>query len=73
MLPPNIVSKIKDKRKLRREFTKTKDIALKRKLNKLKKEIKKETKIERDTQWEKKFKKVKISSNAEDWKEIKIS
>ena len=35
-LPPNIVSKIKEKRKLRREFTKTKDILLKRKLNKLK-------------------------------------
>ena len=36
-LPPNIISKIKEKRKLRREFTKTKDILLKRKLNKLKK------------------------------------
>ena len=44
---------------------------LKRKLNKLKKEIKNEIKIERGIQWEKKFKKVKISSNAKDWKEIK--
>ena len=33
-LPPNIVSDIKEKRKLRPEFTKTKDIPLKRKLNK---------------------------------------
>ena len=41
-LPPNIVSKIKEKRKIRREFTKTKGILLKRKLNKLKKEIKNE-------------------------------
>ena len=70
-LPPNIVSKIKEKRKLRREFTKTKDISLKRKLNKLKKEIKNEIRNERDIQWEKKLKKVKISSNAEDWKENK--
>ena len=41
-LPPNTVSKIKEKRKIRREFTKTKGILLKRKLNKLKKEIKNE-------------------------------
>ena len=41
-LPPNIVSKIKEKTKIRREFTKTKGILLKRKLNKLKKEIKNE-------------------------------
>ena len=54
-LPPNIVSKIKEKRKFRREFTKTKDILLKIKLNKLKKEIKNEINIERDIQWEKKF------------------
>ena len=30
-----------------------------------------EINTERDNQWEKKLKKVKISNNAEDWKEIK--
>ena len=54
-LLPNIESKIKEKRKFRLEFTKTKDILLKIKLNKLKKEIKNEINIERDIQWEKKF------------------
>ena len=44
---------------------------LKGKLNKLKKDIKREIKIEKDIQWEKKLTKVKISSNAEDWKENK--
>ena len=39
-LPQNIVNKIKEKRKLRREFIKTKDIMLKGKLNKLKKILK---------------------------------
>ena len=39
-LPQNIVNKIKEKRKLRREFIKTKDILLKGKLNKLKKILK---------------------------------
>ena len=44
-LTPNIVSKIKGKRKLRREFTKTKDISLKRKLNMLKKRLKMKEKL----------------------------
>ena len=66
VLPPCIVSKFKEKRKLSRDFIKTKDNLLKRKLNKLKKEIKKEIKIERSIKWAKKFKKVKVPSNAED-------
>ena len=56
-LQPNVVSKIKEKRKLRREFTKIKIDTYKI--------------HERYIQWEKKLKKVKISSIAEDWKEIK--
>ena len=67
----NIVNRTKEKRKLRREFIKTKDIILKGKLNKVKKDIRSEIKMERNIQWKKKLRKVKVSSNADDWKEIK--
>ena len=68
----NIVNRTKEKRKLRREFIKTKDIILKGKLNKVKKDIRSEIRMERNIQWKKKLRKVKVSSNADDWKEIKI-
>ena len=64
-MPRSIISKIKEKRKLRRE-----DITLKEKLNELKKDLRRETKEERQNQWEKKLSKVKISNNADDWKQV---
>ena len=64
-MPRSIISKIKEKRKLRRE-----DITLKEKLNELKKDLRRGTKEERQNQWEKKLSKVKISNNADDWKQV---
>ena len=70
-LPEYIRQKIKNKRSLRRLYIQTKDQNIKPTLNSIKKEIKKDINNYREKQWENKLRKIKISSDQKDWRNIK--
>ena len=70
-LPEFIRQKIKNKRSLRRLYIQTKDQNIKPTLNSIKKEIKKDINNYREKQWENKLRKIKISSDPKDWRNIK--
>ena len=70
-LPEFIRQKIKNKRSLRRLYIQTKDQKIKPTLNSIKKEIKKDIINYREKQWENKLRKIKVSSDPKDWRNIK--
>ena len=70
-LPEYIRQKIKNKRSLRRLYIQKKDQNIKPTWNLIKKEIKKDINNYREKQWGNKLKRVRISSDPKDWRNIK--
>ena len=65
-----ILALIKEKRRLRRQYSQKKDLAIKTRINQLQKQVKEELKVELLASWEKFCNSISLDSN-ESWREIK--
>ena len=63
---------IKEKRRLRRQYSQVKDPAVKKRINQLKKQVKEELRVETQASWEKFCNSISLESNpSESWRKIK--